>query len=80
MLAVCFALLWLAGLTGPVLIIAALLLSGLLSWFLLQRPRRAMSDAVARRVDSVRDRAHERTAAEDAYADALQGSTLDRKD
>lgn len=76
--ALCLALGWLAGLTGPVLLIVALLVSGVLSWFLLQRQRLAMSAAVTDRVDRVRARAHARTVAEDAYADALQGTTRDR--
>jgi hypothetical protein len=65
---------WVAGLSGPLLLIVALLLSGLLSWFLLRRQRVAMGGVVERRVNRLRDRIDSRAAAEDAYVDALQGT------
>lgn len=71
---VCAALGWLAGLSGPFLLIAALLLSGLLSWFLLRRQRIAMGGVVEGRVSRLRERIDSRAAAEDAYVDALQGT------
>lgn len=73
-LAGCLGLGWLAGLTGPVLIVAALLVSGVLSWFLLQRPRQAMSGAVERRVTRIQQRLDQRAGAEDAYVDALHAA------
>jgi hypothetical protein len=69
----CAVLGWLAGLSGPVLLIVALLVSGVLSWFLLRRQRIAMGGVVERRVTGVRDRLDARAAAEDAYVDAIQG-------
>jgi hypothetical protein len=71
LLVVCLGLGWLAGLRGAALIVAALLVSGLLSWFLLQRQRVAMGMAVERTVERGRVRMAARTAAEDAYADAV---------
>ena len=73
LLLLCLVLGWVAGLSGPVLIIAALLVSGLVSWFLLRRQRIAMGGAVERRVNRMRERIDSRAAAEDAYVDALQG-------
>jgi hypothetical protein len=64
---------WLAGLSGALLLIAALLVSGLLSWFVLRRQRIAMGSVVERRVDGLRARIDARAAAEDAYVDAVQG-------
>jgi len=79
LLLVCFVLGWVAGLSGPLLIIAALLVSGLLSWFLLSRQRIAMGSAVEGRVNRMRERIDKRAAAEDAYVDAQQGiPTRDR--
>ena len=69
----CAALGWLAGLSGPVLLIAALLVSGVLSWFLLRRQRIAMGSVVERRVSGMRSRIDERASAEDAYVDAMRG-------
>ena len=62
-----------AGLSGPLLLIAALLVSGVLSWFLLRGQRVAMGTVVERRVNRMRDRIDARAAAEDAYVDAVQG-------
>lgn len=60
----------LAGLRGLLLIAAALLVSGLLSWFLLGRQRAAMADVVGSAVARGRVRLAARTEAEDAYVDA----------
>jgi hypothetical protein len=62
---------WLVGLSGPLLLVVALLTSGALSLFLLQRQRLAMSATVERSLTRMRARAHARTAAEDAYVDAM---------
>lgn len=68
---VCAGLAYLAGLRGIWLIGAALVVSGVLSWFLLARQRMAMATAVETAVQRSRSRLAARTAAEDAYADAL---------
>jgi len=70
----CLVLGRLSGLTGPFLVIVALLVSGVVSWFVLRRQRIAMGGAVERRVNRVRHRIDERAAAEDAYVDALHGA------
>jgi len=77
LLFICLVLGWVAGLSGAVLVIVALLVSGLISWFLLQRQRIAMGGAVERRVNRVRERLDERAASEDAYVDAIEGNTHD---
>ncbi|MDQ1747504.1 MAG: hypothetical protein QOD07_1767 [Frankiaceae bacterium] len=69
--AACVFLLALAGLGGFVLGIAALLLSGVLSYFLLDRQRRALAEELGHAVDRGRRRLAERTAREDAYVDEL---------
>jgi Mn2+/Fe2+ NRAMP family transporter len=58
---------FLAGLRGFLLLIVALLASGVASWFLLAGPRARVSAAVDSRVQ----RSRERTAAEDQYVDSL---------
>ena len=68
----CLLLCWVAGFDGIVLLVAALLLSGVLSWFLLQRQRLAMSAVVDRRVTRMRERLAARASAEDAYVDKLE--------
>jgi hypothetical protein len=76
LLVLCLLLGWLAGLGGLLLIVAALLVSGALSWFLLQRQRLAMGAAAER----VTGRWRARTSAEDAYVDQMQGTNQpDRK-
>lgn len=75
LLALCLVLFWFAGLGGVLLLVAALLVSGLLSWFMLQGPREAVGRAVERRVSDVQRRFDSRAAAEDAYVDALQGTS-----
>ena len=75
----CLLVGWVAGLTGPLLLVAALVASGVLSWFLLRRQRVAMGGAIERRVERARVRVGRRSAAEDAYVDAIQGTfTHDR--
>jgi hypothetical protein len=73
--ALCLALGWLAGLGGLVLLVSALLVSGALSWFLLQRQRLAMSASVDGSVERLRSRLRARVDAEDAYVDRMQGTT-----
>jgi hypothetical protein len=65
LLVVCLGLGWLAGLRSYVLIIAALLVSGILSWFVLRRQREVMGVAVERTVERSRVRMAERAGAED---------------
>jgi hypothetical protein len=66
---------WYAGLHNiPVLLVAAFLTSGLLSWFLLKQQRIQMGMALERTVQRSRARIAERTAAEDAYADAVHAA------
>jgi len=67
----CAALGYIAGLRGLVLLAAALLISGILSWFLLARQRAAMAEALGGAVTRSRSKLASRTAAEDAYAEAL---------
>ena len=69
--AACAGLLALAGLRSVVLIAAALLVSGVLAYFLLDRQRRALAEAVGDAVDRGRRRLAERTEQEDAYADEM---------
>lgn len=68
----CLLLAWLAGFSGLPMLIAALLVSGVLSWFLLQRQRLAMGGAVEGFVDRARRRIDEKASAEDAYVDRLE--------
>lgn len=67
----CAVLGYLAGLRGLGLLAVALLVSGVLSWFLLARQRAAMAEALGGAVTRSRAKVAERTAHEDAYADAL---------
>lgn len=67
----CAGLLALAGLRSVVLLAAALLVSGVLSYFLLQRQRHALAEAVGDAVDRGRRRMAERTEREDAYVDEM---------
>lgn len=71
LLAACLGLGWLAGLQGIWLIVAALLVSGVLSWFLLARQRVRMGLAVEHSVGRQRGRWAERAASEDQYVDKL---------
>ncbi|TDD69435.1 DUF4229 domain-containing protein [Jiangella aurantiaca] len=63
--AVVAALLWLVGLRGLVLVALGLVLSGVLSFFVLRGSRDQVSIAWDRRLRTIR----ERTAAEDAWDD-----------
>jgi len=67
----CLGLALAVGLRGFAALLVALVVSGLLSLFLLGRHRAAMSVAVDRRMNRLRARAGARTAAEDAYVDSL---------
>jgi hypothetical protein len=89
LLAACLGLGYVAGLRGFALIIAALLVSGLLSWFVLapQRIRAAMAveqavatpagDKVVGPIRRRRQAMRDRVAAEDAYAEALQRAQVE---
>ncbi|SDU09633.1 DUF4229 domain-containing protein [Jiangella alkaliphila] len=63
--AIATALLWLVGLRGLVLVALGLVLSGLVSFFVLRGSRDKVSIAWDRRLRTIR----ERTAAEDAWDD-----------
>jgi hypothetical protein len=67
----CLGIGWLAGVHSVWLIVGALFVSGVLSWFLLRRQRVAMGVAVEQTVERSRVRMGARTADEDAYVDAL---------
>jgi Protein of unknown function (DUF4229) len=73
LLGVCLGVGWLASLQGLVLIVAALAVSGALSWFMLRPQRVAMGMAVERTVERSRVMARmaDRTAAEDSYVDGV---------
>jgi hypothetical protein len=71
LLVACLGIGYLAGLHGFLLIVVGLLVSGVLSWFLLKRQRINMGMAVESQVQRGRSKLAERTAREDAYADAL---------
>jgi len=70
----CALLGYLAGLRGLLLLAAALLVSGVLSWFLLARQRAAMAEVVGGAVTRGRTRLAQRAADEDAYVDAITAS------
>ena len=72
----CAVLGYVAGLRGLGLLAAALLVSGLLSWFLLARQRAAMAEAVGGAVTRGRSKLAQRTADEDAYAEALHAEAM----
>jgi hypothetical protein len=67
----CLAIGYFATLRGLWLIVSALVVSGVLSVFLLKRQRIAMGMAVESQIDRGRRLLARRTAEEDAYADAL---------
>ena len=71
LLLVCLVLGYVAGLRSVTLLIVALLVSGVLSYFLLARARIDMAKAVTDVVTHTRQRVARRTAEEDAYVDAL---------
>ena len=60
-----FGLLWLAGARSVLLLALAILISGILSYFLLNNQRTAMSGAITRRLTDFRDRLDAGTRAED---------------
>ena len=72
----CAVLGYVAGLRGLILLAAALLVSGVLSWFLLARQRAAMAEALGGAVTRSRSKLAQRTADEDAYADAVQRAAV----
>ena len=67
----CAVLGYVAGLRGLLLLAAALIVSGVLSWFLLARQRAAMAEVVGGAVTRGRSRLAQRAAEEDAYVDSL---------
>jgi hypothetical protein len=71
LLAVCLGIGWLVGVRSIWLIVGALFVSGVLSWFLLRRQREAMGMAVEATVERSRVHFAERAAAEDSYVDAM---------
>lgn len=68
---VCVLLGYLAGLRSIWLLIVALLVSGVLSYFLLARQRIAMAEVMTDAVARGKARAARRTAEEDAYVDSM---------
>jgi hypothetical protein len=73
LLALCLGLGWIAGLRSILLLVAALLVSGILSWFVLRPQRIAMGAAVERTVSRSQVRFAARAAAEDSYVDSIIG-------
>jgi hypothetical protein len=69
---------YLAGLRGLALIVGALLVSGVLSFFLLSRQRTEMAAAIGQVVSAGRVRFTDRVAREDAAADAWHAAREDR--
>ena len=62
---VVFLLLYLAGARSVLLLAGAILISGLISYFLLNRQRMAMSSVISKRVSSFKERLDAGTRAED---------------
>jgi Protein of unknown function (DUF4229) len=60
------AVLWLVGARGILLVLLAVLISGLISYFALSGMRDAVSARVAERVQRISQRIDERTRAEDS--------------
>ena len=71
LLGVCFGIGWIAGVRGFWLVVTALFVSGVASWFLLRKQREAMGLAVEQTVERSRVRFAERAGAEDSYVDAM---------
>jgi Protein of unknown function (DUF4229) len=71
LLVVCLGVGWLVGIHSVWLIVGSLLVSGVLSWFLLRRQREAMGAAVEQTVERSRLRMAAHTTSEDSYVDAL---------
>lgn len=68
------ALLWIFGLRGFWLVLVAILLSGFVSLFALNRSRDELSAAYVERRERIKQRMAERTAAEDAWNDEARGA------
>jgi membrane protein implicated in regulation of membrane protease activity len=66
LVAVAAGVLWLIGLRGPVLVVLAFVISGLVSFVVLARQRGALARTVESRASRIRDRMAEAEAAEDA--------------
>jgi hypothetical protein len=71
LLVVCLAIGYALGLPSLWLVVSALLVSGVLSYFLLKRQRIAMGMAVESQIERGRAKIAQKTAAEDAYVDAM---------
>lgn len=71
LLAVCLGIGRLIGLPTFALIVGAMFVSGVLSWFLLRRQREATGQAVERTLARGRARMAARVAAEDGYVDSV---------
>jgi hypothetical protein len=67
----CLGVGYAAGLRGLWLIVGALIVSGVLSVFMLKRQRIAMGQAVESQIDRGRAALARKTAEEDAYVDAM---------
>jgi hypothetical protein len=72
LVAVVAGVLWLFGLTGFADIVAAFIISGLISFTLLRRQRGALAQTVDARARRIRDRMAEAEAAEDAADEAAR--------
>jgi hypothetical protein len=68
------ALLWIIGIRDYWLLLFAILVSGVLSLFVLSRSRDELSASLVNRRQRIRQRLAERTAAEDAWNDQVRGS------
>jgi Protein of unknown function (DUF4229) len=66
------ALLWIIGLRGFALLLFAVLLSGIVSLFVLNRSRDELSTALVGRQQRIRQRLADRTAAEDEWNDDVR--------
>ena len=75
--AVVAALLWIFGLRDFWLLLVAVLLSGFVSLFVLNRSRDELSSAYVQRREKIKQRMAERAAAEDAWNDELRGESGD---
>lgn len=64
------ALLWIVGLRGFLLLLFALLVSGVVSLFVLNRSRDEVSATLVNRQQRIKQRLADRTAAEDAWDDS----------
>jgi hypothetical protein len=71
LLVVCLAIGYALRLPGLWLVVSALVVSGVLSVFLLKRQRIAMGMAVESQIERGRAKLAQKTAAEDAYVDAM---------